>query len=302
MHVFGYSFVTLSTLWAVLFSVWGSASFAEPFLLRDCDGVRGIGIVGYAKSEGPNVAVVNEISEICWTEENAVLRSSHETSRDLVLTQNQGGISHYQRLNGGSVSPLNEQLQVGAWESQPEGSSPYIRWTTEGSRTREELKGYDYVTIEGFLLGEDGFAEQPATATYDVEMQITGVGGSMSSMVFNMFLPMIGTVVIENDEVTISVTEHMPGMMVGALVTEGVLGFEFAHPTGQMSLSMENELLAGAPPQMWKRIDLLLEDIGVQFSGSELALVGSFVGQMETFGGEKETVTFAVVGNGPKRE
>ena len=257
--------------------------------------------MGYSRSDGPNVETLNEISEICWAEDKAILRASHETSRDLELTQQQGGISHYQRLNGGHVSPMNEQLQVGDWESRPNALSRYIRWTTEGSRTRDELNGYDYVTIEGFLLGNEGFAEQPSAAIYDIEMQITGVGGSMLSMVFNMFLPMTGTVALEGDQLTIAVTDHMPGMMVQSVKTDGTLEFEFSHPTGSMKLSLENELLAGAPPQMWKRMDLDLEDVGVQFTGDEIAVVGSFSGEMEAFGGQSERVTFSFLANGAKR-
>lgn len=275
-----------------------ATAIAEPFTLGECDGIRGIGIVGYSKSNGPDIETLNEISEICWTEETATLRSSHLTSRDLELTQNQGGISHYQRLNGGSTSPLNEQLQVGSWENRPGATSRYIRWTTEGSRTRDELNGYDYVTIEGFLLGPDEFAKQPSAATYDVEMQITGVGGSMLSMVFNMFLPMTGVVTLDGEELTIVVTGHIPGMMVGSATTDGTLKFGFAHPTGSMSLALENELLAGAPPQMWKSMDLKLEDVGAQFTGEEIAIVGSFVGEMEAFSGQKEPVTFSFLANG----
>ncbi len=280
---------------------YNAAAQAEPSILPDCDGVYGFGIVGYSKIDGPNVATTNELSEICWNDQTATFRTAHESSRDLELTAQQGGTAKYQRLNGGTVSPENEQLQVGTWESRPDGSLPYVRWTTENSRSREELKGNDYVTAEGFLVGTASFTPKPQSAIYDVEMQITGVGGSIMSMVFNMFLPMQGEVAITGDALSVSLVSFMPNMGPGDVklnmdLTETDVGFD-----GDAHLTMKNELLAGAPPMMWKKIDLRLEELATFYSGDEMAFVGSFTGEMQSFAGESSRITYSLIGSGKQR-
>ena len=273
---------------------------AEPFMLPECDGTRGIGVVVYALSNGPNVSGVTELSEICWNESTAAFTAT-EQSRDLELVSRQGDALKYQRLDGGTVSPLNEQLDVGPWESLPGGTFAWLRWTTESSRTRAELNGHDFVTTEGFLVGDAGFAQRPASAVFDVEMVLTGVGGSMMSMTYNMFLPAQGSVTVEGDSFQIALTDFTKGMMVGDMrfdinLAETDVGFD-----GIGTIVMENELLAGAPDQMWKRMELTIDEIFPVYSGSEIAFVAALTGTMETFGGGNEPVSFSFIGSGAQR-
>lgn len=278
----------------------GPVAMAEPFALGACDGVTGIGVLGYSKSANMTVSTVNELTEICWNEGAAQL-TSREVSRDLELTQKQGSTLHYQRLDGGTVSPLNEQLQVGIWEARPGGSIPYLRWTTEGSRTPAELNGFDFAVVEGFLAGEAGQTPRPEAAVYDVEMVLTGVGAPMMSMAYGMFLPMQGTVEVDGDAFSITLTSFMPGMGPGEMqldigLTETDVGFD-----GNGTITMENGLLAGAAPTMWKRLELRVDEIAPLYSGSEMAFVASMVGEMETFDGATAPVAFAFIGSGGQR-
>lgn len=289
-----------SLAFGLTFLLETSPATAEPFMLPECDGTRGIGVVVYALNNGPNVSGVTELSEICWNETTATFTAT-EQSRDLELVSRQGDALKYQRLDGGTVSPLNEQLDVGPWEALSDGTFDYLRWTTEGSRTKAELNGHDFVTTEGFLVGETGFAPRPDSAIYDVEMVLTGVGGSMMSMTYNLFLPVQGTVTLEGDAFRIALTGFMRGMMVGNMqfdinLAETDVGFD-----GTGTIVMENELLAGAPDQMWKRMDLAIEEIFPVYSGSEIAFVAALTGTMESFGGGREQVSFSFIGSGAQR-
>lgn len=284
---------------AALF-VQGSAVVAEPFLLSECDGMRGIGVVVYARTEGADVSGTTELSEICWNENTASF-SSTEQSRNLELVSRQGDAAKYQRLDGGTVSALNEQLEVGPWEALTGGTFSYLRWTTESSRTRDELNGNDFVTTEGFLVGDAGFTTRPDTATYDIEMSLTGVGGSLISMVYSLFLPVQGTVQVDHDNFTISLTDFTKGMLVGDMefdidLTETDVGFD-----GTGKIVMQNELVAGAPGEMWKRLELNLEEIYPIYSGTEIAFVATFVGEMEAFGGNRAPVNFSLIGSGTQQ-
>lgn len=274
---------------------------ADPFALPECDGVYGLAVVNYLRIEGPEVTTTSELSEICWNEATATLTTSHEASQGLELTSRQGGTALYQRLEGGTVSPENEQLEVGPWEGRPDGSMPYLRWTTESSRSREELNGNDFLTAEGFLLTAEGSTPPPAAATYGLDMKLTGVGGSIMSMVYNMFLPMHGALHIDGDALSVVLTEFMPGMGPGNVtldlqLTETDFGYE-----GDAAMVMENALVAGAPDVMWKRIDLRLGEFYPQFSGTEVAFVASLVGEMESFGGGTAPVWFSLVGTGTQQ-
>ena len=277
-----------------------SPATAEPFMLPECDGARGIGVVVYSLNKGMNVAGVTELSEICWNETTATFTAT-EQSRNLELVSRQGEALKYQRLDGGTVSPLNEQLEVGPWEALTGGTFDYLRWTTEGSRTKAELNGHDVVTAEEVLVGDAGFTSRPDSAVFDVEMELTGVGGSMMSMTYNLFLPVQGTVTLEGDAFRIALTDFMRGMMVGNMqfdinFAETDVGFD-----GTGTIVMENELLAGAPDQMWKRMELSVDEIFPVYSGSEIAFVAALTGEIETFGGGREQVSFSLIGSGAQR-
>lgn len=277
------------------------AGQAEPFVLQGCDGVYGIGIVGYVKNNAGNISTINETSEICWNEGTATLSSAHLASRDLELVQRQGGMLQYQRLNGGTVSPLNERMEVGAWEAHLPLATPYVRWTTESSRSPAELNGFDFAHIEGFLLTPAGFTPEPDAATYQLEMQLTGVGAPMMSMAYNMFLPMQGALTLNGADAALTLTSYFPGMgpdnvVMNLQLARGEFGIE---GTGQMT--MENALLAGGAGPMWKTMALNLEEIATQFSGDEVAFVASFVGQIVTFDGQTQPVTFSLVGAGKQQ-
>ena len=275
----------------------GLPAAAEPFTLPECDGVRGVGVVVYAKTERAIVSSTSELSEICWNEDAATFTAS-EASRDLELVSRQGTSLRYQRLDGGTVSALNEQLEIGPWEAHQDGTFSYLRWTTESSRTPEELNGYDFVTTEGFLVGDAGFTPRPESAVYKVQMVLTGVGGSLTSMVYNLFLPVQGDVTVEGDALRISMTDFQKGMLVGELtfdmdLTETDVGFD-----GTGKIVMENELLAGGPDVMWKHLELTLEEIFPVYSGADVAFVATLVGEMESFGGDRAPVRFSLVGSG----
>ncbi len=284
----------------VIASVLSAPVQAELLPIQTCNGTYGIGTAVYYKYDGMNVTSVTELTEVCWDEATATL-TSQETSMDLEKISDQGGAARYQRLNGGTVDAINEQLEVGRWGGQPDGKMPYFRWTTEGSRSPEELGGYNSVSVEGFLIGPDGFADQPKQATYDIEMQLTGVSGPLTSMAFNLFLPMQGTITLDGEAFTLDLTGHEVGMGPSNVVFENDLDTRFGHPSGSGSLTMDNEMTAGAPPDFWKRIELNLEEMAMQFSGDEIAIVGNFVGEMENFAGTKMVVNFTLVGNGPRQ-
>lgn len=279
---------------------FAGAATAELLPVQNCDGVYGIGTTAYTKYDGLDISATTELTEVCWNEATAVL-TSQETSIDLEKVSDQGGLARYQRLNGGSVDAINEQLEVGRWGGQPDGTMPYFRWTTEGSRSPEELNGNNSVSVEGFLVGPDGFAEQPQQATYDIEMQLTGVSGPLTSMAFGLFLPMQGRVTLDGENFELVVTGHEVGMGPSNLVFESELDTRFGNPSGSGTLTMDNEMTAGAPPDFWKRIELNLEEMATQFSGNEIALVANFVGEMENFAGAKKVVNFTLVGNGPMK-
>lgn len=274
-----------------------TTTHAEPFMLPGCDGTYGLGVMTYSKTEGMAVSSVTELTEVCWNKSTATF-TGQESSRDLELTQDQGGTKHYQRLNGGPVSPLNEQLRVGPWEGHGTGASPYFRWTTESSRPAAELGGYDFVTTEGFLLTEAGFTPRPQTATYPLEMVLTARGGTMSSMVYGIFLPMQATLTINGPDFTFDLTGYQQGMgpgnvMLDIAVTETDRGHEV-----DGGITMENALMAGGGDMFWKTMELRLEEFAPQFSGDEISIVATFVGEAVTFGGESQTVTFSLVGTG----
>lgn len=243
------------------------------------------------------VESTTELSETCWDDETSSFQAT-EQSQNLELVSRQSDTLKYQRLDGGTVSALNEQLETGPWEALSEGTFNYLRWTTESSRNRDQLNGYDFVTTEGFLVGDEGFTARPDSATYDVEMVLTGVSGPLQSMAYNLFLPVQGTVTLDGEAFDIALTDFTKGMFVGDVkfdigLTETDVGFD-----GTGSVVMENEMLAGAPGEMWKHLDLRLEEILPVYSGDEIAFVATLVGDMETFGGSRSTVHFSFIGSG----
>ncbi|KPP93160.1 MAG: hypothetical protein HLUCCA08_11220 [Rhodobacteraceae bacterium HLUCCA08] len=277
------------------------AALAEPFVLDGCDGTPGIAVTTYSKTNGPDVSAVTETTEVCWIEATATL-ISQETSRGLQPVADQGGVVQYQRLDGGTVSPLNEQLALGAWENRPEAQSPYFRWTTESSRAPDTLNGFDSVTAEGFLVSGAGFTPPPDAAVYDMEMQLTGVGGSITAMVYNLFLPMNGTATVDDGRVDVTLDGYMEGMgpqnvalSLGLADTDR--GFESAG-----ALTMDNGLMAGAPGPFWSRLDLTLDEMFPMYSGAELSFVASFSGEAVSFDGARAPVAFTLVGNGVRRD
>ncbi|MBY8974267.1 hypothetical protein KHP62_00510 [Rhodobacteraceae bacterium NNCM2] len=286
---------------AALLSLGAAPAGAEPHMVPDCSAAHGLGVVTYAKTKGMEVSAVTELSEVCWDEEAAQL-TAVESSRDLELTQKQGSTNFYQRLNGGTVSAVNEQLEVGIWEGRPDGQIPYFRWTTESSRGPAELNGFDFVTISGFLTGPSGYTPKPAAARYDAEMVLTGVSGALTSMAYGLFLPMQGEVSVEGDAFSITLSGFQTGMGPGEValdmaLTETDVGFD-----GQGDLTMENAMIAGAPPQAWKTITVRLNEFATLYSGDEMAFVGSFGGEMVTFDGSTAPVDFTFIGSGKQRD
>ena len=82
---------------------------------------------------------------------------------------------------------------------------------------------------------------------------------------------------------------------VGAdLPTEGA-------QAGGAMLAGDDAMLAGAPPQMWKHLNLRLEEIVPFYSGGEISLIANFAGEMESFAGEKAPVAYTLVANGARR-
>ena len=181
---------------------------AELLPLADCDGTSGIGVMAYSVTKGMMVEATTELTEVCWNPETATF-TGQETSRDLQLTQNQGGLKMYQRLNGGAVSPLNEQFQVGPWEGHGGGTMPHFRWTTESSRSPDEINGADFVTTEGFLLTEAGYTPKPDAAEYPLDMVLTAQAGSLGGMVYNLFLPMQATLSLDGDTFAFSTQDQV---------------------------------------------------------------------------------------------
>ncbi|MEO3416107.1 hypothetical protein AAFO92_15745 [Roseovarius sp. CAU 1744] len=275
------------------------ASFAqaEVLMVSDCDGLRGIGVMAYAVTKGMSVEASTELSEVCWNQDTATF-TSQEISRDLELTQDRGDLKMYQRLNGGSVSPLNEQFQVGPWEGHGGGTMPHFRWTTESSRSSEEINGADFVTTEGFLLTEAGHTPKPAIAEYPLDMVLTAKAGSLSGMVYNIFLPMQATLNLDGDTFTFDLTTYQQGMGPGNVTLDMTLNeSEFGYDGGGV-ITMENALMAGGADMFWKTIELRLEEFAPQFSGNEIAVVANFVGEAVTFGGESQVVKFSLIGTG----
>ena len=272
---------------------------AELLPLADCDGTSGIGVMAYSVTKGMMVEATTELTEVCWNPETATF-TGQETSRDLELTQDQGGLKMYQRLNGGAVSPLNEQFQVGPWEGHGGGTMPHFRWTTESSRSPDEINGADFVTTEGFLLTEAGYTPKPDTAEYPLDMVLTAQAGSLGGMVYNLFLPMQATLSLDGDTFAFDLTSYQQGMGPGNVtlnmsLTETDFGYD-----GEGIITMENALMAGGADMFWKTMELRLEEFAPQFSGNDFAFVANFVGDVITFGGESQVVRFSLLGTGVK--
>lgn len=277
----------------------GHASFAQAELLvvSDCDGLRGIGVMTYAVTKGMSVEASTELSEVCWNPDTATF-TSQETSRDLELTQDQGSLKMYQRLNGGTVSPLNEQFQVGPWEGHSGGTMPHFRWTTESSRNSDEINGADFVTTEGFLLTNAGYTPKPPVAEYPLDMVLTAKAGSLSGMVYNIFLPMQATLKLDGDAFTFDLTSYQQGMGPGNVVLDMTIKETDFGYDGDGVITMDNALMAGGADMFWKKIELRLEEFAPQFSGNEIAVVANFTGEATTFGGESQVVKFSLIGTG----
>ena len=111
---------------------------------------------------------------------------------------------------------------------------------------------------------------------------------------------MSATFTVDGTAVTLDLKSFQPGMFVGdarldMALTETDVGYE-----GEARLDLENELLAGGPPDIWKTLALRLEEMATVYSGDKMAIVASFAGEMESFGGKREPVTLTLVGSGER--